>query len=338
MTPAQALAQALLQSVWQLAVIGLLADLIQVAMRARSPAQRHAAGMVSLMAMLLLPIATFIDCLLGAGEPWLAGALILVDLPAALTRALHDWGPALWLAGAGVMLVRHALGLAWLRGLERASSVLPPEWEARLEALRLKMDIGRAVLGRVADGVSGAFTAGVIRPVLWLPAALLARLPAGQIDALLAHELAHIRRLDWLCNGIQTLAESLLFFHPALWWLSREVRQQRELACDELAVAAGVDPLVLAQALAAAVPAPSRLALAAGGGELKRRVARLLGRGAERPDWRAPAMLVLLLVTSVVVGRAADLSLPRWLAPPLPVAPAAPPAPPVPPPPPEPPA
>ena len=102
------------------------------------------------------------------------------------------------------------------------------------------------------------------------------------VEALLAHELAHIRRLDWLWNGLQCTIEALLFFHPAVWLLGRRVRQERESACDDLAATLCGDPVVVAEALAAlatlAVPRPlPRLVLAAGGGALLQRVDRLVG-------------------------------------------------------------
>ena len=76
-------------------------------------------------------------------------------------------------------------------------------------------------------------------------------MPREQVEALLAHELAHIRRLDWCWNTTQCVIESVLFHHPAMWWLSRRIREEREHACDDLAVAVCGDPVVLAEALAA---------------------------------------------------------------------------------------
>ena len=70
-----------------------------------------------------------------------------------------------------------------------------------------------------------------------------------QLEAVLAHELAHVRRADYLWNLIQTMAETLLFFHPAVWWLGRRLREQRELCCDDVAVQSCADPLVYATAL-----------------------------------------------------------------------------------------
>ena len=87
----------------------------------------------------------------------------------------------------------------------------------------------------------------LLRPVVWLPLSLLARLPAEQVEALIAHELAHIARLDWLWNGVQCVIESLLFFHPAAWWLSRRIRlsatNERELCLIHASVLVRVDAI-----------------------------------------------------------------------------------------------
>src|SRR5206468_7636590 len=111
-------------------------------------------------------------------------------------------------------------------------------------------------------------TVGWHRPVILLPVSALTALTPGQIEMIVAHELAHIRRRDYLVNLMQTAIEILLFYHPAVWWLSREIRQEREHCCDDVAVAICGDPLVYARALTeieALRSSPPQLAMAAGG-------------------------------------------------------------------------
>jgi hypothetical protein len=96
---------------------------------------------------------------------------------------------------------------------------------------------------------------------------------------LLAHELAHIRRRDYLASLLQSIAEAVLFYHPAVWWVSEQIRAERELCCDDLAVAAGGDPLTYARALAeleSRQPRRFNPALAANGGLLVNRIRRLI--------------------------------------------------------------
>jgi beta-lactamase regulating signal transducer with metallopeptidase domain len=142
---------------------------------------------------------------------------------------------------------------------------------------RLALD--RAVRIVESSAVSVPAMIGWMKPVILLPAAALSGLTPGQLEALIAHELAHVRRHDYLVNLLQTAVETLLFYHPAVWWASRQVRTEREHCCDDLAV--GVcDRVAYVTALAnlAAFSARPRFAMAATGGSLLRRVRRLLGQ------------------------------------------------------------
>jgi hypothetical protein len=170
--------------------------------------------------------------------------------------------------------------------------------------MREVLGIARAVAVRFSDDAIAPCAARLMRPIIWLPASLLTRAPVEQIEALLAHELAHIARKDWLWNGVQCVIESLLFFHPAAWWLGRRIRQEREHACDDLAVAACGDPIALAEALTALerdrhdLP---RLVLAAHGGSLMKRVARLLSVSPARGRWRTLAIAGALAISGSLV-------------------------------------
>ena len=322
MAIASAAAFSLLHSLWELALIALLAAGHLAGLRRASAGARHAAGMGWLLAMAAAPAITFaiywtaMTPAAASGAPWFVPIAQTDDI-GAVPRALlaggsSDWARVcvaqFWLLGVVLMAVRQFGGWRTLRRIERApSQALPPDWLARFEALRVAMGVARAVRVRMAAHVASPFTAHVLRPLVWLPLTLLTRLPRDQVEALLAHELAHIRRLDWCWNAIQCVIEAVLFHHPAMWWLSRRIREEREHACDDLAVAVCGDAVVLAEALAGLrrlVPAHAtpRLALAAQGGVLMRRVAHLLSAAPARPDWRWPAALLLLLCTGTLLA------------------------------------
>src|SRR6185503_3255220 len=129
-------------------------------------------------------------------------------------------------------------------------------------------------------------------------------LSPAQLDAVLAHELAHIRRHDFAVNALQTAADVLLFYHPACWWLSRRIRVEREHCCDDIAVAVCGDRLAYAAALAdlEALRQPPALALAATDGPLLRRVRRLVTppEPGGSPGWAALALP--LAVVAIVIG------------------------------------
>ena len=121
---------------------------------------------------------------------------------------------------------------------------------------------------------------GLIRPLVLLPIAALSSLSPGQVEALLAHELAHIRRRDYAVNLLQTVAETLLFFHPAIWWVSSRIREAREYCCDDVAVEVCGEPAAYAAALAELATWRTGgvvLSVGATDGPLLMRVRRLLG-------------------------------------------------------------
>ncbi|MGV8932837.1 MAG: M56 family metallopeptidase, partial [Luteimonas sp.] len=286
---APALALALLHSLWQGALLAAMAGVALRLLARHGAALRHAVGMAFLLAMVAVPAVTLSRFWSQPSTEVNAGILPAMTAPATgatpgvfvqqssgLAAALS----LLWLLGVAMMLMRHLGGWRLIGALERHPfHPLPPEWQQRVDKLQRAMRITRTVAVRLADDVVAPFTARVLRPVIWLPMSLLSRLPTEQFEALLAHELAHIRRLDWLWNVLQCVAESLLFFHPCAWWLSRHIRQERENACDDLAVAACGDAIALAEALADLelhrYPVP-RLLLAAQGGSLMKRITRLL--------------------------------------------------------------
>ena len=141
---------------------------------------------------------------------------------------------------------------------------------------------------------------GALKPVILLPAALITELPADQLEALLAHELAHVLRQDYLINLLQSVVETLLFYHPAVWWISSQVRKERENCCDDLAVNVAQDRTVYVRALATVAGAgASRMVPAATGGLLVARLRRILGitdrQGAQSSRWLTGSAFFLSL-------------------------------------------
>jgi uncharacterized protein (TIGR03435 family) len=151
-----------------------------------------------------------------------------------------------------------------------------------------------------------------------LPIGALTGLPSEQIEALLIHELAHIRRHDYLVNILQSVAEALLFYHPAVWWVSGHIRAERELCCDDVAVSLTGDAFTYASALAeieSARPAHLHAAIAANGGSLTGRIARLLGKS--RPATRTlsgpgPVVSAILLAIAAYGAFAQSADPPRF--------------------------
>ena len=197
----------------------------------------------------------------------------------------------LWSAGAATLALRMLLGLLWVRRRSQPSrSRADPAWQARVTRLAVKMGIARPVRLGLVDDLPGPVTAGWWRPVILLPASLASGMPVDLLEALLAHELAHIRRHDYLVNLVQSAIEIVLFYHPAVWWLSSRIRLEREQIADDVAAHVLGEPRRLAIALSELdrfqLATHSHLAHAAHGGNLMNRIKRLVRPESEPLNWK----------------------------------------------------
>jgi len=270
----------LVHFLWQGSIVAvLLAAVRALAGRRFSARGRYALSCAALALMAAAPALTF----LALGNPE-APPLPRPAWPpaggAALDRAL-PWIVVAWLAGVVVFSARIALGWRMAARLRRASAGPAPfAWQHALEELMLRMRVTAPVRLLVSSIATVPAVVGWLRPIVLMPVEAMIGLPMDQVRALLAHELAHVLRHDYLVNILQSMAEALLFYHPAVWWISSEIRAERELCCDDLAVEASGDALVFAQALADVDShrrARLRAAQAANGGSLIHRIRRLAG-------------------------------------------------------------
>lgn len=312
----------LAHALWEDALIGLAAWAGLALLRREDARLRYRWACAGLGTMVLAPAATFLALAQGAGAPatvraadltvWASVAPGGAGLAATRLDAFLPWLALLWATGAGLMLLRLGGGLWWLdRVYLRQSRPAPAAWEARLRSLGRRMGIFRPVRLLLSDRAQSPLALGWLRPTVLLPASALLALTPESLEAVLAHELAHLRRSDYLANLLQTLAEALLFFHPAAWWLSRQIREVREHCCDDEAAAILGDPLPLAEGLAALaalrrLPADPEPALAAARGTLMHRITRLFhAHPSEAPALRGLALLLTLAALSGATALAA---------------------------------
>ena len=201
---------------------------------------------------------------------------------APVIRLCLPYVSAAWCLGVLVMFLWRVAGWSRVRRMTRdRTRDVPRDLRVRFKELADRLGVAGPVrlLESATAGVPTLI--GCLRPVLLLPAAMLSGLSPEQLSAILAHELAHIRRRDYLVNLFQVTVETLLFYHPAVWWLSRRIRAEREDCCDDVAVAASGDRIAYARALASMeeLRAAPAVALAASGGSLLARVRRIVGLG-----------------------------------------------------------
>ena len=185
----------------------------------------------------------------------------------------------------------------------------------RLAHIRRKLGVSYPVRLLSSTRATVPFVVGWLKPVILLPAGLLTGLSPVELEAILAHELAHVRRHDFLVNLVQMVIETLFFYHPAVWWASGQVRQEREHCCDQIAASLAGGRLVVARALLALEErrcASVAFGVAASGGSLSQRIRRLLGESparGSRSGWPIAAlsvvsgMLIALAVASGLSGK-----------------------------------
>lgn len=222
------------------------------------------------------------------------------------------WLAPLWITG---VVLFHLYSLAsWLAARRmRRRGVCPATdaWQQRLTGLRERLRLSTPVTLLESALAGVPVVIGYLRPVILVPAGMLAGMSAGQVEAILMHELAHIRRHDYLINLLQTVVEGFLFYHPAVWWISGVIRAERENCCDDLVVAVSGDAHGYASALAALEQtrwAATDAALAANGGNLMKRVRRLLY------PLETPRRVLAPALSAIVVTVTVALALTAWQA------------------------
>jgi beta-lactamase regulating signal transducer with metallopeptidase domain len=321
--PTERLGWTLLHFLWQGLLVAALYALARAAAGGRmSPRGRYAMACAALLAMTAAPVVTYwwlgtsgdaapIGGLAGGGARQAASGV-------AYSAVADPWGQAMpaivmaWFVGAVGCSLRLLMGFVSVALLRRSPHApVRIEWQHILDGLIERMQVSRRVRLLPTDRVDCPSVIGWLRPVILAPVGVLSGLTPQQVEALLAHELAHVRRHDYLVNVLQGVAESLLFYHPAVWWISNQIRIEREHCCDDLAVEASGDTLVYARALAALEsmrPAHFKAALSANDGSLVRRIRRLADPvAARRPAgwgvaWSLGAVLLVGIAGVAVTG------------------------------------
>ncbi len=323
----------LLHFVWQGAILGLLIAGVLWIYRRRSASTRYAVASGGLLALLAAPVVTgavlwqaartvepsgsadrVAARALGTGAT--SGHALVsrnsMDAVHARLAAALPGVVAIWLASASLLLVRMGGGLWRVHRLHEAGFAAPASrWQEVAARLASRLGLQNAV--RVVESrlVGTPTVVGWMRPIVLLPVAALANLTPAQVEAILAHELAHIRRHDYLVNLLQSLGETVLFYHPAVWWVSGRIRAEREHCCDDVALVVSGDRLSYAAALAALEEWRGREmapALGAADGPLGGRVRRIL----DRPSGNRPRFLRRAMAWGLALALAAGVGAALW--------------------------
>ncbi|MGH8280770.1 MAG: M56 family metallopeptidase [Gammaproteobacteria bacterium] len=302
-------------------MVGALYTVLRHVVRRKSPACRYRLAMSAMAVMAALPVFTFISLSHSAGN---AIANEAVQTLASVTSAditqnvsasfsifdhlkiwlqtLVPWAVPLWLLGVLFMTLRAWRGWRHAYRLRKTAEFIPlPEWTTVVESLCTLLGIRKLVRLAVSVRVTVPSVIGWLMPIILLPPSVIAGLTPLQMELILAHELAHIRRQDYLWNLLQIAVETLLFYHPVVRWISHQARLEREQCCDDMVVRLHGNAIDYARALTEleSLRHPrTALVLGANGGQVLDRVQRLLGQPATNA---AMSWLPLLLAAGLLL-------------------------------------
>jgi beta-lactamase regulating signal transducer with metallopeptidase domain len=267
---AEALGWTILHSLWQASIIGAVLMLTLQVVKSTNAIQRYWVSLSALFAVLLIAIITFFTLyqhenqVLALIESDKVALLDFHLIPLQSEKTWHDYFDMLmslasayspqisllWVLGVLFLSIRFIISLLYIHQLKtykvKSASI---EWEARLRAIVGKIKINRQIKLVESALVAVPTVVGWLKPMILFPLGMFASLPPHEIESILAHELAHIRRNDFIINILQSIVEILFFYHPAVWFISKHIEHERENCCDDIAVAAVGDSLTYIKAL-----------------------------------------------------------------------------------------
>lgn len=326
---AQALGWALVHSIWQIALVSLLLAAIMIVLHNKSARLRYLIAICSLGVILIISAITFFSVL---QSPYATATNNASVSQITYTQLFfdsnyqqgffHSWMNNIssfieqnlnlfltaWVVGVGLLSIRLTGGITYIFRLRnRQLKPVAANLNAKLQKLEERFQLRRKVQLFESALVKVPTVVGYLKPYILVPIGAFSYLPLNQIEAILAHELAHIKRNDYLINIFQSVLEIIYFFHPGIWWISNTIRKERELCCDDLAVASGCDAITLARALTTieelSISQPkTTLAMAfTGKGSLLNRIKRLIGHSEKNSTTlNGVSGTVIILITALI--------------------------------------
>ncbi len=347
-----AIGWSLVQFAWQGTIVAAIAALALVALSGADARIRYWTACAAMLIMVALPIRTAVGAYM-AMAPESGRNRIAATVPTAVgsgraetpgspmpatgttpiggTAGGGSWTTVLdlrsfipvivmaWIVGVLALSIRIAGGWVLVRRMRRQSARASAELTNAVNRIARRARLARPVRVFESAIVEVPAVVGWLRPVLLLPASAVTGLSPEQLQAVIAHELAHVRQQDYLVNIFQTLAETLLFYHPGVWWLSNRIRAEREHCADDFAVTVCGDAVLYAQALSnlETSRADARLAVGAAGGSLSGRIKRILGQPAHRNRPASVGLALAATIAVVLLGFSGSQAAPIAASPPM---------------------
>ncbi|MBX2840380.1 MAG: M48 family metalloprotease [Flammeovirgaceae bacterium] len=329
-----ALGWTLLHSLWQGAVVALLLSLIMIFLNKQSSTVRYFVSCIALFTVFVLSVSTFVSLYEATPEKenhfiWNSENQFQMAEEGPVEFALSEAKDestginsiaifidyfnshlplfvTLWALGVLILTLKFLGGYAYIQRLKYyKTQAISADWEEKLNSIASKLGIKRSIDLLESQLVKVPMVIGHLKPVILLPLGTITGLSSAQLEAILAHELAHIKRNDYLINIFQSLIDLLFFFHPAIWWISANVRNERENCCDDIAVSLNQDTLTFAKALTDLEEmnwnSPNlAMALTNKKGQLLQRVQRLIGTQRNNPTFKEGFIAACVLMVSIL--------------------------------------
>ncbi len=311
-----ALGWTFVHSLWQ----GSLIALIMTAVMSRIPAQqaqkRYLTATISLLSVLLCSVVTFTilyqqpTAVTTGIDTYVTGITAQTE---STSTSLYEWisqyNPflvSIWIMGVLFFALRFCFGLFYLRHLKSSASPSPVEWQESLDRIVTTLGFTRKVKLAQSALLRIPVVTGYLKPVILFPIGIINQLQVDEVEAILAHEVAHLLRNDFIQNLMQSLIEMVFYYHPAVWWISAVVRSERENCCDDLAVQVCSNSLTYAKALVSlediSYRAPAlALPFAGSKSHLLNRIKRILNQPQNKSNVMERIIATVLLIGCVTL-------------------------------------
>ncbi len=316
----ESLSWTFLHSIWQLSIVAVVLSFI-LSKNDNKPDFRYIVSFICLGVAVILPLFTFAiyyhtphTSLAGIQSSLIYQAQLSANALAtdsAINNSIvSTYGSLIvnaWLIGSVLFLFRLLGGMLYVKNLVKKSIPASQEWTTILTKLKSKFSINRAVDVKQAAGLNSPIVTGFFKPMILFPIGLANQLSMEDVEAILAHELAHIKRHDYLLNVIQIIAESLFYFHPGIWYISSKINEERENCCDDIAISrvsgstSYAKTLLKLQEIKIQNISPA-LAFAGQGSTFRNRIERILGYNNQSASRKNRIGILAIMLCAILIG------------------------------------
>jgi len=211
----------------------------------------------------------------------------------------------LWCIGAIIFSLRITAGWLYVNTLRRKANALDDTWQQYIQTLATQLNVNRLVQVAESSLVQAPVVLGYLKPVILLPIGMIGGLTTEQVETILIHELVHVRRHDYIINLIQSCVEAIFFFNPCVWFISQQIRNEREHCCDDAVVSVKGSPKQYIHALAMLEEvrlskAGLALSLAENKNVLLNRIKRMMEKTAKKHSGRERIVPAALLIVGLL--------------------------------------